>query len=268
MSLKLRSPIHEEASITISEDVSNLQKSFNGTVCSKKGDEYAITDNIIDFWGKGPSNLSWAQRSNDWKLTAAIYEDIWRKRSLRLLSGQDFPIEKEKNLLVEWLDPKLDASYLDVGCSTALYGREVKKRQARCEVVALDFSRPMLQEARHKAQAERVNLFLLQADARYMPFFGATFDGLMMGGTLNELSDPLKVLFECRRVIRKEGTFFMMHLLKANTWYGRLLQESAKFGGLQFWSIEESNQLFERAGFSVAKQSNKGIVCFSKLLPV
>jgi len=40
-----------------------------------------------------------------------------------------------------------------------------------------------------------------------------------------------------------------------------------EFSGLKFWTINESNALFERAGFSVADQFSKGIVCFSKLLP-
>ncbi len=262
-----RSPKYEQASVVIPREAANVQKAFNGSVCSKEGDEYPITNNIIDFLGDETPAMSWAQSSNHWKLTASIYEDIWRKRSLSFLTGEEFPINKEQQLLIDWLQPRPDVLYLDVGCSTALYGRKVKKEQPECEVVALDFSTQMLQEARLKAEADQTDLFLLRADARYMPFFGAAFDGLMMGGTLNELTDPIKVLYECRRVLKKDGTFFMMHLVKADAWYARLLQDSVEFSGLKFWTVDESNQLFERAGFSVAEQFTKGIVCFSKLLP-
>lgn len=267
MSLEFRSPKYEQASIAVPKEVSHLQKPFNGTVCSNKGDEYGINNNIVDFMGEEAVSMSWAQSSNHWKLTASIYEDIWRKRSLSILTGEEFPIEKERELLIEWLDPKPGKFYLDIGCSTALYARLVKKERPQCEVVALDFSKQMLEEARIKAEADQTDLYLLRADARHMPFYGATFDGLMMGGTLNELTDPLKVLYEARRVVKKEGTFFMMHLVKADAWYARLLQDSAGFGGITFWTVEESNQLFERAGFSVVDQFTKGIVCFSKLVP-
>lgn len=267
MTLQFRSPKHEQASIAIPKEVAVLQKSFNGSVCSNKGDEYLINNNILDFLAQETPDMSWAQSSNHWKITAAIYEDLWRKRSLSFLSGEDFPIKKEQKLLIEWLNPQADHLYLDVGCSTALYGRKVKKAQPGCDVVALDFSLQMLQEARLKAEADQTDLFLLRADARHMPFFGASFDGLMMGGTLNELTDPLKVLYECRRVLKKNGTFFVMHLVKADAWYGRLLQDSVGFSGFKFWTVDESNQLFERAGFRVADQFTKGIVCFSKLLP-
>lgn len=267
MSLEIRSPQYEREAITIPAEVAELQKNFNGTICSNQGDEYTIKNNIVDLLGDKTSEMTWAQSSNHWKVTAAVYEDIWRKRSLSLLSGEEYPIQKEQELLIDWLQPQPDRLYLDIGCSTALYGRLVKKEQPNSNVVALDFSKQMLEEARLKAEAENTDLYFLKADARYLPFFGATFDGLMMGGTLNELTDPLKVLYEARRVIKKEGTFFMMHLVKSPTWYIRLMQDSAGLGGLTFWTVEESNQLFERAGFTVSDQFTKGIVCFTKLMP-
>lgn len=268
MSLELRSPKYERASITVPQEVAHLQKKFNGTICSNKGDEYKITNNIIDLLGEDAVNMSWAQSSNHWKVTAALYEDIWRKRSLSIFTGDEFPVEKERELLTNWMNPKPDKLYQDIGCSTALYARLIKKAESGCNIVSLDFSKQMLQEARLKAESEKADMYLLRADARYQPFFGATFDGLMMGGTLNELTDPLKVLYEARRVINKDGIFFMMHLVKADAWYSRLLQNSAEFSGLKFWEIDESNQLFERAGFMVADQFCKGIVCFTKLIPV
>ncbi|MDX1637239.1 MAG: class I SAM-dependent methyltransferase [Balneolaceae bacterium] len=267
MSLELRSPKFERVAVEIPEEAAQLGKPFNGTICSSKGDEYRIRNNIVDLLGEVPPSMSLAQSSNHWRVTAALYEDIWRKRSLSILTGEEFPIAREQELLIEWLSPRAGNLYLDIGCSTALYGRLVKKAESRCRVVALDFSEQMLEEARLKSEADQTDLFLLRADAHELPFFGATFDGLMMGGTLNELTDPLKVLYESRRVIRKEGTFFMMHLVKSDSWYIRLIQDSAEFSGLRFWSVEESNQLFERAGFTVTDQQTKGVVCFSKLTP-
>lgn len=265
--LELRSPKYERASITVPAEVSNLQKNFNGTLCSSKGDEYAIKNNIIDLVGDEPAGLSWAQSSNHWKVTAALYEDIWRKRSLSILTGEEFPIDKEKELLIEWLNPQPDNLYLDIGCSTALYGRLIQKSERKCDVVSLDLSLQMLQEARLKAEAEQANLYLLRANAEYLPFYASTFDGLMMGGTLNELADPRKVLYETRRTIKDEGIFFMMHLVKSDAWYTRLLQNSVEFSGIKFWTVKESNELFEQTGFSIEEQFSKGIVCFTKLAP-
>lgn len=266
--MRFRSPKYEEAAVNIPEEASHLQQPFNGTVCSKKGDEYEINNNIIHFMGDRRPGMSLAQSSSQWTLISKIYEELWRKRSLSIYSGESFPVQKEQELLINWMNPRPEETYLDVGCSTALYARSVKKAEPRCKAVALDFSEAMLREARIKAKADRTDLFLLRADARYLPFYAATFDGLMMGGTLNELTDPLKVLYECRRVLHEEGTLFMLHLMKAGAWHARFLQNSTEYGGLTFWDPAESNQLFERAGFLVEDQWQKGIVCFSRLKPV
>ncbi|MGM0587486.1 MAG: class I SAM-dependent methyltransferase [Bacteroidota bacterium] len=265
--LVCRSPQHEDARLRIPAEVAQLSTPFNGSVCSNKGDEYTIKNNVVDLLGEPSAQLSMAEYSNHWTVTASIYEELWRNRSLSILTGQEFPIEKEQQLLLEWLRPQAGEIILDVGCSTGLYARTIAKEVPKSINVGLDFSRQMLQEARLKAEADQADIYFLRADARSMPFFADTFDALVSGGTLNELSDPIKVLYECRRIIKDTGRFFMMHLLRGETWYGRLLQDSAEFGGLKFWDLEDSNQLFERAGFEVLQQEHHGIVCFTLLKP-
>lgn len=265
MSIEVRSPEFERASIIIPTEVSKLSKPFNGSVCSNEGDEYLVKNNIVDLLGKSPAFTSLAQSTNHWKLTASIYEEIWRRRSLTLLSGEDFPLEKEHELLIEWTSPKEGGLYLDVGCSTALYARALKAAQNKADVIALDFSMQMLEESKLKAEADQTDLYLLRADARNLPFYSKTFDGLVMGGTLNELTEELKVLYEMRRVLKEDGVVFMMHLIKSDVWYGRLLQETAGIGGIKFWTVDESNKLFKQAGFKVDEQITRGIVCFTRL---
>ena len=169
------------------------------------------------------------------------------------------------NCLSNGRSPKKNGFYLDLGCSTALYGRALKAAQSKADVVGLDFSMQMLEEARLKAEADETNLFFVRADGKEMPFFSKTFDGIVMGGTLNELTEELKVLYEARRVLKEDGVLFMMHLIKADAWYGRLLQESMGIGGIKFWTKDESNKLFKQAGFKVEEQITRGIVCFTRL---
>lgn len=262
--MKIRSPKNDREEIILPPAMSNLNTVYSGTISSESGDEFSITNNIADLLvDEKPYTL--AQSTNHWKITASIYENLWRNRSLSILTGEPFPIDEENKLLIEWVNPLPDGSYLDVGCSTALYARALKKASPKSDIAALDFSKQMLDEARMKAEGDQTDLYLIKADARVMPFFNQTFDGLAMGGTLNELSDELKVLFECRRVLKNDGVMFMMHLIKSGNWIGRMMQESAEWGGLQFWTIDESNSMFNRAGFTVEKQFHKGVVCFTKL---
>lgn len=266
MSLEVRSPLYDNERIALPDEIAILSKTFNGTVCSAKGDDYPIHNNVVDLLTKEKS-YTLAQSTNHWKLTAAVYEDIWRVRSLSLLTGELFPIEKEKELLKKWVNPQPGLTYLDVGCSTALYARSLKKLEPECRSIALDYSTAMLEEARIKAEADEADIYLIRADAREMPFFANSMDGIVMGGTLNELSDELKVLYECHRVLKENGVLFMMHLIFSDSWYARVLQSSAEWSGINFWSLKQSNELFEKAGFTIEDQFTKGIVCFSKLKP-
>lgn len=266
--LNIRSPKYDEVSISIPPEITNLDAPFSGSVCSRKGDEYEIKNNIIDLLGSSFAAKSLTEVSNGWGVTAAVYEDYWRKNAIPLMSGETFPLEEEKKLIHQWINPQPDKLYLDIGCSTALYSRFICKMQPKAVTVAIDYSLSMLKKAREKAAKETARLYLLRADAGDMPFFRATFDGLVMGGTMNELNDPRKVFYEARRVIKEGGTFFNMHLLTAKTWYGRILQEPTKLGGIKYWSLNESNSLFRQSGFEVDKQITRGMICFSLLKAV
>ena len=78
MKLELRSPVNERAGIHIPDEIANLNMPFNGSVCSEEGDEYPVKNNIIDLLGEEPEFTTLANYSNHWKLTASLYEDIWR----------------------------------------------------------------------------------------------------------------------------------------------------------------------------------------------
>lgn len=267
-SFELRSPKFEQAGLTIPGEAANLQKVFSGTVCSSKGDEYEIRNNIIDLINNHSPASTVAQWSNEWTVTAESYEPLWRRNAVAWFSGTEFDLDKEKELLKKWLAPSQGEKFLDIGCSTALYARFILHACPEAIVVALDYSKPMLRRARSEAAAEHVNLFLLRADAHEMPFFKQTFDGLVSGGTLNELSDPLKMLFEARRIITEQGRFFLMHLVESRSLIFRTLQKAGSIGGIHFWSLEESNRMFRRAGFEPAQQQQAGLICFTLLKPV
>ncbi|TNE73642.1 methyltransferase domain-containing protein [bacterium] len=265
--LSIRSPKNDRESIEIPSKMKLLQKPMSGSVCSKVGDEYQIEQNILDLFDESTSQSSLAQMTNHWKLTASLYEDLWRTKALSLMTGETFPIEEEQQLLRDWMSVSENGLYLDAGCSTALYTRAIAKQQPQANIVALDFSKEMLFEARERCIKEQANVYLFRADASNMPFFSESFDGIACGGSLNEFFDPQKVLYEFRRILKKDGVLFIMHLLKADSWYGKLLQEPIKLSGIQFWSKEESNALFEKAGFLVTRQIVRGIVCFTRLIP-
>ncbi len=265
MALEIRTPHNERLTLEIPTEVSNLSTPFNGSVCAEDGELYSIDQNIVGLLRQERNFDTIAQFSNHIPLTAEIYEDLWRKRSIGLLSGEDFSLEQERALLTEWMAPKGGEWLLDLGCSTAFYARRLQDYEPGASTVAVDFSLPMLQKARSKALNDEVDLYLMHADARELPFYSDYFDGVAMGGTLNELSTPHQVLSEIRRVLTPGGRFFIMYLQESTNWLGKLAQQSTRLGGIQFWAERDAKKLFSGCGFSVQKYETKGIVAFALL---
>ncbi|MEX0686216.1 MAG: class I SAM-dependent methyltransferase [Balneolales bacterium] len=212
--------------------------------------------------------MTWAQRSNKFRLTAMFYEKTWRLNSITKLSGFKFTLEDERKLLLDWMQPQPECIYLDLGCSTALYARFIAKHEPASINVAVDNSLPMLESARDRGLEEKVDMYLLYSDARKLPFFDNYIHGISCGGTLNEFSNPQEVMHEARRVIRDDGIFFIMYLNKAKSIPGRTVQVISGSSGLTFFNEAESNKLFESTGFKVENRKELGVVNFAKLRAV
>ena len=118
-----------------------------------------IEHNIVRLVENKRSFDTLAQLSNHISVTAQLYEALWRRRSISLLSGEDFSLEEEKTT------SRLDKAYkggetiLDVGCSTALYARYLQDFEPDTQTVALDLSFPMLQKLVKKPLAKKLTYF-------------------------------------------------------------------------------------------------------------
>jgi len=98
------------------------------------------------------------------------------------------------------------ARVLDAGCGPGFYAEELLARGA--EVVAVDFSEPMLELARKRLgpsiDVRRVDL----RDA--LPFADAEFDLIVCPLVLHHLEDRLQPLREFHRVLRAGGLHFVI----------------------------------------------------------
>jgi ubiquinone/menaquinone biosynthesis C-methylase UbiE len=265
--LTLKRTGDERRSWEIPSAAADLVSGFNGEVSAADGDTLGISENIIRYITSRPAGITLAQQSNFLPTTARLYEETWRKRSIGFLSGEDFSLDDERQLLQSWAAPQPGELVLDLGCSTAYYARSAALKEPAATVVAIDISEPMLEAAAEKCRADEVNLYLLRADVSELPFYGDSTDLILCGGSLNEFSNPEKVLYEARRVLKKDGRMFNMHLLRAGTIAGKLAQKASEAGGISFWTEDESEQLFRKAGFRITRRLVLGVVMFSLLEP-
>jgi len=196
------------------------------------------------------------QLSNTWKLTAVGY-DLWRVRSLSLLTGRPFPLERELKLMLEWTRPKAGERWLDVGTSTGNYARALSSKGA--QVVGLDFSAPMLEVARSKPSAGVAYRQDYLEDLTLESLDGP-LDGIAVGATLNEFYDTKVALERMAGLLRPQGRLFMMYLTGSETFWGRALQKLLAGAGVRFPARETVKHTLERAGMHYARGERWGVV--------
>ncbi len=183
---------------------------------------------------------SMAQQSNDWWITAQLY-DLWRVRSLSILLGQPFPLEQELALMLNWLRPAPNSVWLDVGTSTGNYARALSSVGA--SVIALDASSAMLEVA-----GRRGTVNLCHSTLEAAPFAAQHFDGIVVGATLNEFGDTSMALECMASLLKPGGSLFMMYLCEAPTPAGRALQKVFAGGGIRFPERDTVRNTLEQAG--------------------
>ncbi len=193
---------------------------------------------------KMPKNASYtlAQSSNFLPLTAQMY-DLWRERSLSLLTQENYSLQREFALLREWMQVQAEQTFLDIGTSTGNYARVLA--QAGGMVTAIDISKPMLEKA--VARGNNQNISYEHANVEYLPYPDQSFDGVVVGASLNEFHDTKRALEQMARVLKPNGKLFMMYLCQSDTSFGRFVQAPFKLSGVRFpnrtWIAQTLSQL-------------------------
>jgi len=240
-----------------------------GTACAVDGGCYPIADGILDLL---PEHLavSPAQRSNFVWPTTAFYEQVWRVRSLSLLAREPFSVNREIGIINRWLRPERGGVFVDVGTSHGLYARNIANRlrqsAATGTIIALDIALPMLQRAGELvARKGYTTINLVRARGQAIPLPDGSVDGVVNGGTFNEMCQQAQALAEVRRVLTPGGCFVCMSLLAGKTVAGRTMQRALHgSSGLLFPTVAETNALYRHAGLAITDQERYGSVLFTR----
>lgn len=234
---------------------------WRGTLRSEAGQRWEIKDGIVDLMAHSAAWNS-AQLVNRWPLAAWGYERLWRWRALTWLSGRLFPLSEECATMVEQIEPEQGGFYLDLACSTGMYGRALARQSSppASIVICLDHSAAMLRETARYAQAEGVQLTLVRGLAEELPFADAAFAGIACGGSFNEFTQPDRVVSEVRRSLRADGRTFWMQARRAPSQAGRVLQWLLSWGGISFTTADDLARALMGAGLAVVFEQRIGAV--------
>ena len=219
-------------------------------------------DGIYRALDKRPS-VPVGQSSNFLPLTAAVYEPLWRMRSIGILTGGAFSTERELELMLKWLNARPGQVVLDAACSAGLYARTLLETHPTLEVHALDFSLPFLKKAKQYAERDHVAPVPVHADVRDLPYKDNSFDAVVCGGSLNEFTDLPQTLSEFARVLKPGGKMWQMYVTRADALIGKGVQGLIRVSGIRFIAPEKLEPLANEAGFKLVRAQYRGAVALA-----
>lgn len=150
-----------------------------------------------------------------------------RYDSSALVYDLQYTEEQEAKIKVALDELKLEKGslILDVGCGTGLLFPYIAEDTAL--LVGLDFSSNILRQAKKRVK-QHSNIFLLRADAEFLPFLDKTFNLVFAITLLQNMPDPLRGLHEIRRVAQRQATVIVTGLKKefSREEFAQLLKEA------------------------------------------
>lgn len=132
---------------------------------------------------------------------------------------------------------------IDLGCGPGLFLKRLVRDLPDVNVVGVDISRPMIEEAMAQFRELQLAADFVRAEAPPLPFLPASLGGVLASGMVHFVSDLDGLLLEVRRALRPSGRFVASTYEASST--ARRLHQSA---GLHPRTEQELKDAAERAG--------------------
>lgn len=101
-----------------------------------------------------------------------------------------------------------EGDFLDVCCGTGDISIYLAKKREDLNIIGIDFSAAMLQEAIKKSK--NLDIVWKEADALSLPFADNSFSAVAISFGLRNTVDYEKVLNEMKRVVKKKGVIYCL----------------------------------------------------------
>lgn len=149
---------------------------------------------------------------------------------------------------------------LEVGAGMG--GDSIFLVKQKAHVTAVDFSKEALSEIEKNAQKENVDIEIVNADAKKLPFTDETFDIVFHQGFLEHFKNPLEIILEQKRILKKGG-YIVIDVPQKYTTYTIKKHIEMKLGKWfagweREFSIGELESLVKKTGFTIIKSYGWG----------
>jgi SAM-dependent methyltransferase len=177
----------------------------------------------------------------DLQAVTQVQQQTWSKGDFAMVANLVYNVSES---LAEALEIVPDERVLDVACGSG-NGAIAAARRAWGNTTGADYVPALLERARERAAAERLEIEFVEADAQDLPFADGSFDVAMSIFGAMFAPDQRKAASELLRVVKSGGRIGMCNWTPDGS-VGRMFQMTAKHapppGGIDsplLWGTEE-----------------------------
>lgn len=167
--------------------------------------------------------------------------------------GKKVEASINKRRMMEALDGYTRGMVLDAGCGSGFFSKFFVDKN--CNVFALDYSRESLKLTGSLDQKIR----LIKGDVLKTPFDDETFDLIFSDGLLEHYKNPIGIVSEFERLVKKKGIVatFVPNIISYWIFIKRF-----KLGKIQEYrfSLNKLIELHERVGFKVIESGGLSVL--------
>ncbi len=206
----LRCPRCKNGGLVPEDPVAEPRLIFGPVRCVACGARFPVGEGMLDFVGDRdrPQGL---QSALETPWVARNYERYVRPALEMFLTRGQFDRASEY-LIYRSLLARPSGAVVDLGCGTGLFARRLV-RDLEAQVVGVDVSKPMIEEAIAQAREAAVAIDFVRAEAPSLPFQSASVAAVLQAGSVHFIRDLKSLLAEIARVLKPGGRYVASHLL-------------------------------------------------------
>ncbi|MFZ5444996.1 MAG: methyltransferase domain-containing protein [Myxococcota bacterium] len=238
----LRCPKCGAASLVPEADVADSAMSFGPAKCLGCGGRFPVHDGLIDFVGDR-ARLSPLQQAMEQPWVARSWERYVRPAVDTVLTRGRLDHDSEYTVIRNFLTGAPAGPIVDLGCGAGLILRRLSRDFPHHQVIGVDVSRPMLEEAMAQVREHAEAADFVRAQVPGLPFNDASVGAIVAVGFIHFQQELAPLLRECGRVLKPGGK------LVATTYEaGALLQPLHRGAGLHPRSEAQLREAAATAG--------------------
>ena len=223
----------------------------DGTAVSCRGCEqsFPFRAGILEMLGGGAQQLTLAQKSLQASTLAKAY--AWTRDPMTLLvAGHTFGREVQR--MEEALDLGAGDTVLDVACGHGNFTAAIARRVSPGLVLALDISRPMLQQAASRMLRQGLrNVVLIRGDVHNLPFGTGAIPKINCSGGFCQFPELDRAIDNIHRVLSPGGRFSGSCFARSRGILDQRIQEVIQSGiDMRFVDLVALGGKMSAAGFA------------------